>query len=75
VSERLNGVPDPLQLVVGLPVQYVHQYRCMNGEMWNENPVMSLEAGEGDFGLVEPFYISLLRQSVYLGQTVGLNSV
>ena len=47
----------------------------MNGELWNENPVMSLEAGEGDFGLVEPFYISLLRQSVYLGQTVGLNSV
>jgi len=60
VSERLNGVPDPLHLVVGLPVQHVHQYWCMNGALWNENPVMSLEAAEGDFGLVEPFHISLV---------------
>jgi len=68
LSERLNGVPDPLQLLVGLPVQHVHQYWCMNGELWNENPVMSLEADEGDFGLVDPFHISLVDSRSTLGE-------
>jgi len=71
VSERLNGVPDSLQLVVGLPVQHVHQYWCLDCELCNAIPVMSLEADEGDFGLVDPFHISVVdSRSTWLG-TVG----
>jgi len=50
-------------------------------ELWNPNPVMSLEAVEGDFGSVEPFYISLMdtrstwwEQSAKFGVSDRLNS-
>jgi len=59
VSERPNGIPDPLQLVVELPIQHVHQCWSMKCELWNLHAVISLEAGR-------PVSHFTGRQSVYL---------